>query len=165
MLFMQMVGLGAAAGSLYDVFRVLRVTFKHPNVLIQLEDLLYWVMVTFGVFYFALNVNNGDVRVFMIVGIALGVVIYFLTVSVLFIKMAAALLNLSKNIVLLMFRIFLWPVKTLLYFLSFPYRALRRLAKHVGKPVKKYLQRYKLCVKIRKKRIKNHLRMVFKVSR
>ena len=57
----------AAGGSpspfVYDCLRVFRRVVVHGTVMISLEDLFYWVFVSFRFFYLLYSENDGTVRV------------------------------------------------------------------------------------------------------
>ena len=82
-LFLSTVLLGAGVGLCYDVFRILRKTapFLARKSFVQLQDLIFWVVVTIGFFYFMLLRNFGEIRFFSIIGVAIGCILYFATVS------------------------------------------------------------------------------------
>lgn len=83
MAFLGALALGGGLGVLYDLFRLSRVRLG-LRVLGALLDLSYWVVAVLALFGYCLAAGNGDVRIYLVVGIALGGGLYFLTVSPLF---------------------------------------------------------------------------------
>jgi spore cortex biosynthesis protein YabQ len=65
-LFLSTVLAGAVIGLFFDVFRILRrtVPFLAKPVAVQFEDLFFWLLVTGATFYFMLNQNFGEIRLF-----------------------------------------------------------------------------------------------------
>ena len=53
-IFFFTVFIGLLIGFTYDIFRLLRKTFKHPDYLTQIEDFIYWLLSTFIMFYLIL---------------------------------------------------------------------------------------------------------------
>ena len=53
-LFLITVLGGGILGLLYDAFRILR-AIPHPDIITNLEDLLYWILVALSIFYILFN--------------------------------------------------------------------------------------------------------------
>lgn len=78
--FYMLLG-GAASGMLSDLFYTLRNYWMHRRWSIGLADLLLWVLLAAGIFALNLYVNNGELRWHALLGLLLGAVLYFLTLS------------------------------------------------------------------------------------
>ena len=70
--WLSSVLLGIAIAFVYDCLRVFRRVVVHGTVMISLEDLFYWVFVSFRFFYLLYAENDGTVRWFAIAGAFLG---------------------------------------------------------------------------------------------
>ena len=64
--------LGAFITFCYDLFRILRRIIPHGIFWISLEDLVFWVMATGGIFYLLYYENNGMFRWFAVIGAGAG---------------------------------------------------------------------------------------------
>ena len=95
---------GVIIGILFDFFRILRRTFKTSNFITYLEDVLFWiltgVLILYNIWYF----NNGEVRIYMFLGIILGILIYMLTLSSILIKIFSMLFRMLINVLELPFK-------------------------------------------------------------
>lgn len=60
----------------YDFFRIIRRLIPHGNIWIGIEDVCYWIFGTVVVFLLLYQKNDGMLRAFCFLGIALGGVIY-----------------------------------------------------------------------------------------
>ena len=67
---------GLLTGVLYDVIRAVRGRIKAFFVIFAL-DLLFWVCCVIGVFWFAMGIGQGELRLFVFSGIVLANVLYF----------------------------------------------------------------------------------------
>lgn len=89
---------GVIIGILFDIFRVLRKNLKTANIITYLEDILFWILtgalILYNIWYF----NDGEIRLFMFLGIIMGVLIYILTLSDIFIKINSFILGIFKKI-------------------------------------------------------------------
>ncbi|SET24339.1 spore cortex biosynthesis protein YabQ [Anaerobranca gottschalkii] len=77
---------GVILGIIFDIYRFLVPTHKVKGIVQYLLDFIFWILViitTFVVFIFA---NYGEVRLYLIMGMALGFILYIKTLSTLVIK-------------------------------------------------------------------------------
>ncbi len=71
------VFLGMVAAFIYDCIRVVRRIIRHKKVwTIAVEDIIYWVCMSFLAFSATYNLSNGAVRGFMVVTAILGALLY-----------------------------------------------------------------------------------------
>ncbi len=80
-IFLLMLGLGAAYSVAYDILRILRYAIRHNNVARSAEDLLFFILMGFSAYIVFLNLADGNVRLYMIVGITAGMLAYRYTLS------------------------------------------------------------------------------------
>ena len=112
-LFLIFVANGILIGILFDFFRILRKSFKTKDIITYIEDLLFWILAGTSILYFIFVYNNGEIRLFMFLGIAIGLVLYMLIFSSLFIKINVSIITFLKNIFIKIFTIILIPFKFL----------------------------------------------------
>ena len=84
--------LGVIITFIYDLFRIFRRIIPHGWFLLSLEDLVFWVLATAGIFYMLYYENNGMFRLFSVIGAGTGMFLYKKTLS-------AALVNLVSGAV------------------------------------------------------------------
>lgn len=70
------VCLGAGIALVYDGLRIFRRVVRHGIWLVSMEDLLYWVFVSFGIFGLLYYENSGTFRWFSVLGAAAGMLVY-----------------------------------------------------------------------------------------
>ncbi|MDR0979226.1 MAG: spore cortex biosynthesis protein YabQ [Lachnospiraceae bacterium] len=61
-LFFIFVLTGLLIGILFDVFRILRKSFKTPDGITYIEDVLFWIISGILVLFTVLKFNNGEFR-------------------------------------------------------------------------------------------------------
>ena len=138
LLFLSMVLVGAAIGLLYDAFRIFRKTARHNGLAVQLEDLLFWLTATGLTFYFILHRNYGEIRPFLLLGIVIGVVLYFATVSRWVVAVMVAVVNYIKKVVKVAVRIILLPINLAIAWLSPPAKKIYVSMKKQARKVKRH---------------------------
>ncbi len=89
---------GIEIGILFDLFRSIRKNFKTSNIITYIEDVTFWILTGILILYNIWYFNNGEIRLFMFLGIIMGLLIYILTLSNLFIKLTSLIINILKKI-------------------------------------------------------------------
>lgn len=125
-ILLQAVGLGWGLGLLYDLLRAARLRCRRAAIAAAL-DALYGLALFTLVFLFALRVGGGELRLFLLIGLGLGLLAFFLLCSAalrplwaLWVDAALRLWQLVTLPVHWLWRqmkIFLWRVKKLFHFL------------------------------------------------
>lgn len=84
---------GIVIGLLFDFFRISRKVFKTNDVMTYIEDVLFWILTGAIVLYSIFIFNNGEIRLFMFLGIVLGAFIYMILISSYVIKINVKIIN------------------------------------------------------------------------
>ena len=66
-LFMIFIFNGFLISILFDIFRILRKSFKTIDFITYIEDILFWILTTFIILYSVFKFTNGELRVFLFV--------------------------------------------------------------------------------------------------
>lgn len=90
---------GIIIGLLFDFFRILRKSFKTPNFITYIEDILFWVLTGILVLYSIITFNNGEIRLYIFLGIIIGIALYILFLSNFIIKSNVFIIKTLKNII------------------------------------------------------------------
>ncbi|MFC5530025.1 spore cortex biosynthesis protein YabQ [Cohnella yongneupensis] len=72
-----MILCGLAMGTVFDVYRVASHRFHIARWLLPGLDVVYWAAATFAVFSLLLDSNHGEVRMYVFLGLGIGVTGYF----------------------------------------------------------------------------------------
>lgn len=139
------IALGIGITFVYDCFRIARRVIPHGIVWVSLEDFLYWIFVSFSIFYLLYYENNGAFRWFVILGTLLGMVLFRTTLSGFFVKYCSLF--------------FLWIKKLLSGFFAFLFKPLRYAGRAVRKTAAGGRRKTLRAGRIMKKRLTVWLRM------
>ena len=140
-LFLSAVFVGAAIGLLYDAFRIFRKTARHSGFAVQLEDFFFWIAATGLTFYYMLHRNYGEIRPFYMVGIAIGAVLYFATISRFVLVVFVAVINYLKRVVAVVIGIVLIPIRLIVSWLAPPVSKALHTTNKQARRVKRYGKR------------------------
>ena len=95
--FVYSLALGALFSTLYDIFRAGRIVFFKKNLFVFLEDIFYFFILSIITFLFLLGTTNGEVRAYILLGILLGFICFYRTVSSLTLKSFTLILRWIKS--------------------------------------------------------------------
>lgn len=92
---------GIIIGLLFDLFRILRKTFKTSDILTYIEDASFWLITGLILMYTIFTYNNGEIRLYILISIMLGFMLYIFTISKYIIKISVKILKIIKQIIYL----------------------------------------------------------------
>lgn len=96
---------GIAIGILFDFFRILRRSIKTSNLVTYIQDILFWILTGIIVLYSIWYFNNGELRIFVFLGLIIGILIYMTTLSSIIVKIFTKILVFGINILKVPFKI------------------------------------------------------------
>lgn len=96
--FFITVAIGFIIGVIFDFYRIVRNFIRPKKIVTNLGDILFWVFITIVVFILLVYGNWVELRLYVFIGLALGIRVYLRIFSNLFIK-------LFKNIFILVGKI------------------------------------------------------------
>ena len=103
-LFIVFTIVGIIIGVLFDIFRILRKSFKTKDIVTYMEDILFWILTGIIILFSMYKFSNGELRFFMIIGIIMGTLMYMITFSRYVIKISVFIIKIIKTIIV-------YPVK------------------------------------------------------
>lgn len=92
-LWLISVTAGACMAFAYDLLRLFRRLVRHGRLAVDAEDLLYWTLCFFASFTLLYYGNNGVIRFVAVLGAALGMLIYSVSIGRVFVKFSYFLIN------------------------------------------------------------------------
>ena len=93
---------GFLIGLFFDFFRILRKGFKTPDFITYFEDFIFWIITGFILLYSIFKFNNGELRLYIFLGIFIGITIYMLVFSKLLISISVCLINIIKKTIIIL---------------------------------------------------------------
>lgn len=112
-LFLVFIVNGVLIGLLFDFFRIARKVIPTNDFVTYIEDVLFWILAGSTVLYSIFIFNNGELRLFMFLGIILGAFTYMVFISSYIIKINVKIINILiipfKTIFKILHKIFFRP--------------------------------------------------------
>ena len=112
--FLISCGIGVILGLIYDIFRIVRITIPHTDILVAIEDLLLFICYGIFLMCFAFSLMRGQIRFFFVIGNALGFLIWFFTIGNIVVKVAYRI----KRYILKFISILTYPIKRFFKFIK-----------------------------------------------
>jgi len=94
---------GIGMGAVFDGYRVVSNELKFPRWWLPVLDILYWMAAAVIVFRVLYASNNGELRAYVFIGLAIGVIIYYVLFSKMIIGAVKWLIRAVRAVIL-----FLW---------------------------------------------------------
>lgn len=97
--FLWSILLGAALGVIYGVLSLIRFTFKLSKYAVISLDILFMLISALSVFYFSLGFLDGYIRIYVILGAAVGFFVYRLTIGKALSRLFKPIVTVSRRII------------------------------------------------------------------
>ncbi len=120
---------GIALMLLYDVLRVFRRMIKHGTIFMAVEDVFYWALCAVGIFAMLYQENDGLLRWFVIVGVAVGMLLENSLISPFVVRVFVRIFGTLQKIIGKILRVLTRPLKKVFIFF-------RKQLKKVKKAIK-----------------------------
>lgn len=92
-LWLVSIAAGVCMAFAYDLLRLFRRLVRHGRLAVDVEDLLYWTLCFFAAFTILYYGNNGVIRFVAVLGAALGMLFYSVSIGRIFVKFSYFLIN------------------------------------------------------------------------
>ena len=91
---------GITLSIVFDIFRILRRSFKTSDILTNIEDVIFGVVTGIIILLSIFLFNNGEIRLYIFIGMAIGIVIYMIFISKYFIRVNTFVISIIKKIII-----------------------------------------------------------------
>lgn len=144
---------GIIIGLLFDIFRILRRSFKTSDIVTYLQDILFWVLTGFILLYSIFTFSNGEIRFYMFLGVFFGCLIYMLIFSKYFININVKIILVLKKVIGKILSIIIFPIKAIIKFIKkFFFKPINFVTINIKKYKTNYQKKIKDVFKMQKKK-------------
>lgn len=145
--FLYFMIVGIILSIIFDIFRILRRSFKTTDMITNLEDAIFGfitgVILLASIFWF----NNGQLRFYILISIVTGIFLYMLFISKYFISLSVTIINIIKKFILFILYPFnilgKWIKKIIFNPILFVFVNLRQYTRKIHMKLKKISKRQK----------------------
>ena len=104
---------GIIISLIFDAFRILRKAIKTTDIITYFEDVLFWIITMFIILISIFIFNNGELRLYIFIGMIVGIMFYLMFISKYIIKFGISFLKILNRIINIAFKPFLFMIKIL----------------------------------------------------
>lgn len=112
-IFIVFILSGICIGLLFDFFRILRRSFPTNDLFTYLEDMIFWILTGILLLYFLFIFNNGNLRMYLFLAIAIGILGYMTLLSKRVVKISVAIIHWIECILVKIGKIVFYPFQKL----------------------------------------------------
>ena len=109
-LLLYSVCFGFCIGLFYECFRFVRLSFPHPLFLVALEDLIFWLLVSFAYLFFIFLFSDGIPRWFSLLGSVVGFWLYLNSLGKIFMFFSKSILKAIRFILGAIYKLLVFPL-------------------------------------------------------
>jgi len=106
--FIYFIIVGIVLSIIFDIFRILRRTIKTSDIVTNIQDIIFCIItgaiILFSIFY----CNNGELRLYVFLGMTIGTTFYMLFISKYFIKINVSIINFIKKVLYFLIKPFIF---------------------------------------------------------
>lgn len=110
---------GLIVGLMIDGYRSIRYWSSPRGFMAATSDMLFWILCAIIIFAFFLYANNGDFRYYTIIGMGLGILLYFKLLSRVILKAMRWIIYYIGKAIRITWRVTIFPFKAILYTVRF----------------------------------------------
>lgn len=141
LIFLACVISGVLTGILYDFLKVLRITLRLGEKAIFILDSMFWVLSALILFSGLYITSGGELRWFIFLGLVLGLLFYFLTISRPLVFISLYVLRLIINFFIGAIRFILTPIMWILRFFTPKIKKLSNIIQNIQKKSLRFIQK------------------------
>jgi len=80
-IFFSFIISGMLGGMIFDLFRAIRKNFETSNLVVYIEDFIFWILLGVIALLTSYLVSDGQIRVYMLMAMVIGSIIYFFSIG------------------------------------------------------------------------------------
>ncbi|WP_243427875.1 spore cortex biosynthesis protein YabQ [Alkaliphilus hydrothermalis] len=111
---------GILIGFIYDLYKVFRGVFSPKKLATNLQDILFWSIITMVAFYVLIFTNQGQLRFYNFLGFIIGVLVYYYLLSKTIIRTLVFVIRVMKEFMINLWNLLVYPVKVGICLISVP---------------------------------------------
>lgn len=159
-IFLCSIVSGMFIAFIYDLFRIKRKAVKTADILIHIEDFIYWIIVAVVMFTVVYYSNEGEIRAYIFIGTAIGAILYALLLSMLVVASFMTVIRIVSIILKAIWTVVTFPIRLLLKLLYYPGRFLGRLGKKTYSKTKRIGKRGMVRIRLYGRAVKNIIKKI-----
>lgn len=134
---------GAILLLVYDILRIFRRLIKHDSFFVAFEDLIFWVCASLFIFVMMYKENNGIIRGFSVMGMAIGMILYYYLLS-------DFLVNMITKLIRTLISPFVFAIKKIIQFIKMIVSRCKKVSNFIIRALKKWIKSVRIALNKRR---------------
>lgn len=80
-IFLIFIIIGILISFIFDIFRILRKVYKFNNLMIYIQDIIFWIIAGIITLFSIFKFNSGNIRLYLFFSMFIGVILYTCSLS------------------------------------------------------------------------------------
>lgn len=144
MYFFWSVLLGIVFGVLYELFRLIRITFCPNKIITAIIDIIYFMICAVLFFLYTLEYGQGMMRLFELIGAAIGLILYLITAGQAVSRILRIVITTIKRVLFFLFK---WILKPFIFIGKKFYKLFGKIYAKIQKNIKNMIKNLKTPLK------------------
>ena len=145
--FLLSMGVGFILGFFYDFFRLIRIAISQKKAFIIIFDLAYCIFLCFVSFIFCMTVNEGQFRLYLLIGEAIGFAVYYFSLGVVVFTFGEKSVRVIRNCIKKVFKLIVFPFRRIFMAVKAVFNKIFKFGRKSGKKLK---NKSKILLKVNK---------------
>lgn len=134
--FLLALGMGFLLGILYDIIRIIRISISRGKPAVIICDILFCALACLCTFLFCLTVNEGEIRLYLVLGEVAGFFVYYFSLGAIIFACSEKIIDFIKKLMGSVFGVILFPIKWIFGKLRKLFNKLLKKSRKNGKNLK-----------------------------
>lgn len=109
--FLLSLGMGFLLGIFYDFIRIIRISFLRGKSGVIISDVFFCAVACLVTFLFCLTVNEGEIRLFLVLGETAGFFAYYFSLGAVIFACSEKIIGFIKKLIKSILSVILFPLK------------------------------------------------------
>lgn len=109
--FLLALGMGFLLGILYDFIRIVRISISRGKIAVIICDILFCALACLCTFLFCLTVNEGEIRLYLVLGEVAGFFVYYFSLGAIIFSCSEKIINFIKRLMRSVFGVISFPFR------------------------------------------------------
>ncbi len=128
---------GILIGFTYNLYKIFRGFFHPKKLATNIQDFLFWILITGVAFYMLFISNRADLRFYNFLGFLVGTGVYNIYLSKIITRALLMIIDTIKAFFIDLYKILAYPLQLGLCFIELPYKYCKKKTKPIYYKVRK----------------------------
>ncbi len=110
-IFLIFIIVGILISFIFDMFRIVRKVYKFTDIMIYIQDILFWILAGLILLFSIFKFNSGSIRLYLFFSVFIGAILYTCSISSIITNIGTGVLKVLNTILNYIIKILFIPIK------------------------------------------------------